>query len=96
MSEPLYEYKKVRVQDGVAVEAQNYANQGWRTVSVFREKPVMLGHVAKFEVLHLLLERPKEVEGHRLFFTAETMENLKKFNEWAAIDRSEEDQSSEG
>lgn len=56
---PVYEYKKVRVQDDVAVEAQNYANLGWRTVSVFREKPVILGHVAKFEVLHLLIERVK-------------------------------------
>lgn len=58
-NESMYEYKKVRVQDDVGVEAQNYANQGWRTVSVFREKPVVLGHVAKFEVLHLLIERVK-------------------------------------
>lgn len=52
-----YEYQKVSVQDDVAVEAQNYANQGWRTVAVFQDIPVVRGFRANFQTTHLLLER---------------------------------------
>lgn len=54
-----FEYKQVVVQDEVWVEAQNYCNLGWRTVSTFLAKPIVRGYRAKAEVLHLLLERPR-------------------------------------
>lgn len=56
MSEPLYEYKTVSVQDDVGVEAQNYANQGWRVVSVFPKARKGFWDIVEFE---LLLERVK-------------------------------------
>jgi hypothetical protein len=57
-----FEYKKVPVQDDVAIEAQNYQNQGWETVGVFREGPVISGYVSQTKTLHLLLKRELPVE----------------------------------
>jgi len=52
----LYEYKTVHVENDVGAEAQDYANQGWRVVSVFPTARPGYFDVTAFE---LLLERRK-------------------------------------